>query len=226
MELLTGTEDTLYPDTFRMVTSMETRKPDGKDTEMTLEVYHQDGKGTFMEILSPARSRGTRFLQKDEDLWMYIPKSNSRRAIRLSPKESFQNSVFSNNDVSDLDYSDDYTARFGDSETISHPDLGDAETMVIIAEAKHGKAPYGKIIIWLRENDNMPLRMEYYAKSGTLYKRMILTDFKEMAGKVRPAVMKMTSMIQEGAYTVMSIEEMELLDSVNNRYFNLSYLTR
>ncbi|MFP4383700.1 MAG: outer membrane lipoprotein-sorting protein [Spirochaetia bacterium] len=226
MTLLTGAETVLYPDTFRMVASMDTRKPDGKDSRMRLEVYHHDEKGTFMEILSPARSRGTRFLQKDEDLWMYIPKSNSQRAIRLSPKESFQNSVFSNSDVSDLHYSDDYTARFGDPETISHPDLGETDTTVIIAEAKHGKAPYGKIVIWLRKSDNMPLRMEYYSKSGILFKRMILTDFKQMAEKHRPSTMKMTSMVQDGAFTVMNIEEMELLNTVNDRYFNLSYLTR
>jgi outer membrane lipoprotein-sorting protein len=225
-QMLREIEERMYPDTFRMITTMKTERPGGRDSNMTLEVFHQENEGTFMEILSPSRSRGTRFLQKGDDLWMYIPKSNSRRAIRLSPKESFQNSVFSNNDVSDLNYNDDYAAEYGEPENISHPSLGNITAYVLTAEASHEKSPYGKIIMWIRKEDHMPLKMDFYAKSGTLFKRMILSEFKDMAGKNRPGKMEMISIVQKDAHTILTIEEMEQKESIPNRYFNLSNLTR
>ncbi|WP_394706901.1 outer membrane lipoprotein-sorting protein [Marispirochaeta sp.] len=55
---------------------------------------------------------------------MYNPKSNSSRPLRLSPEQSFQGTVFSNNDVSDQQYTDDYKASLAGEEPLEHPDFG------------------------------------------------------------------------------------------------------
>lgn len=225
-EMLARMESALYPESFFMRTTMETHSPDRRDTTITMQSYHKEGVGTFIEVLAPARSRGMRFLQKEESLWLYNPRSGGRRAIRLSPRESFQGSVFSNNDVGDPTYTDDYSAAYRESVTLDHPSLGPVKTYVIEAAPKHQEAAYGRIVAWIRTSDAAPVQMELYAQSGLLFKRMTLSQFTHLAGRQRPAVMRMDSMIQENTYSVVTIEAMETRNNLADRMFTQANLTR
>lgn len=224
--LLEEAESRIYPDDFFMRSEIATSRPDRRDTTMVIESYFKEGAGTFMEIVEPARSRGMRFLRKDESLWMYNPKSRSRRAIRLSPRESFQGTVFSNNDVGDPDYTDDYDVDYAPQETIEHEQLGTVECYVIEGDASSPSSPYGRIMMWVRTEDLMPVQMEYYAKSGLLFKRMTMLDFGELAGRLRPTRMRMESLEQEDAYSEVIIEEMEIREDLADRMFTQAALTR
>lgn len=225
-EILKEAETVLYPDDFYMEVEMNTHKPDRRDSMMVFKSYYREDAGTFMEVTAPPRSRGMRFLQKDEDLWLYNPRSNSRRAIRLSPRDSFQGSAFSNNDVGDPDYSDDYESAVAGSETFQHDELGEVETIKLELTARRETTTYGRIVMWVRASDYMPLRMEYYAKSGLLFKRMSLSEIEELAGRPRPSLMRMESLEQEGFYSTVKIEEMEARESIPDRYFSQANLTR
>jgi outer membrane lipoprotein-sorting protein len=225
-DMLEEAESRIYPDNFSMRTEIATNRPDRRNTTLVLESYFKEDVGTFMEIVEPARSRGTRFLRKEESLWMYNPKSRSRRAIRLSPRESFQGTVFSNNDVGDPDYTDDYAVRYGDSETIEHEALGAVTCYVIEGDARSPDSPYGRIRMWVRQDDLMPVQMEYFAKSGLLFKRMTMLDIRELAGRLRPTRMRMESLEQEDAYSTVTIEEMEIREDLSDRMFSQAALTR
>lgn len=225
-ELLRAAGDALYPDHFVMQVRMETHRPDRPESGMTIESYHSDEHGTRLEIIEPARSRGTRFLRKGDDLWMFSPRSNSSRAIRLSPRDSFQGSVFANNDIGDPDYSDDYDATYEGTESIEHPETGTVRSRRIEARASHPEAPYGRITMWLRTDDNIPVKMEFYAKSGVLIKRMWLYELTELAGKLRPSIFRMHSLEIEGAYSLVEISELEERSDLSARLFSLNALTR
>ncbi|NBC28470.1 MAG: outer membrane lipoprotein-sorting protein, partial [Spirochaetes bacterium] len=185
-----------------------------------------DGVGTFIEITAPARSRGIRFLSKEENLWLYNPRSNSRRAIRLSPRDSFQGTLFSNHDVGDPQYTDDYEARQLQDEGINHPQMGAVETRVIEALPTTDEAPYGRIKMWLRAEDLIPVQMEYYARSGLLFKRMYLSNITELAGAHRPAVMRMESLQLQNAFSRVEILTLEERTDLSDRRFTEANLTR
>lgn len=224
--LLEQAENSLYPDNFYMRMRIVTERPDRRNTDMVFEVYYKDAVGTFIEIQEPSRSRGIRFLSKEENLWLYNPRSNSRRAIRLSPRDSFQGTLFSNHDIGDPQYTDDYQARRLSDETIEHPELGSVETQVIEATPTSDEAPYGRIVMWLRQADAVPLQMEYYARSGLLFKRMYLSDIRELAGAERPAIMRMESMQLENAFSEIRILALEERNDLSDRRFTEANLTR
>ncbi len=224
--MLEEAETRIYPDNFSMRSEIATTRPDRRDTTLVLDASFKDGVGTFMEIVEPARSRGMRFLRKGDSLWMYNPKSRSRRAIRLSPRESFQGTVFSNNDIGDPDYTDDYNVRYADEETIEHEQFGTVECYVIEGEANSPTSPYGRIMMWIRKDDLMPVQMEYYAKSGLLFKRMTMLDVEELAGRERPTRMRMESLEQEDAYSTVTIQQMEIREDLPDRMFSQAALTR
>ncbi len=242
-ELVELADDALFPRTFVATMRMTTERPGRRTTEMLFENYHQDGEGTFMEVSEPRRSSGMRFLQKENELWMYNPRSSTRRAIRLAPRDSFQGSVFSNNDVSDPKYADDYNARTGEVETIDHPEQGRVQTLRIDAEAAHDQSAYGRIEMWLwPDRDSgagaaavsktdrplrvIPLRIDYYSRSGLLFKRMTLLEIGELAGARRPAVMRMESLEEEDAVTTVRIESLEARETLPTRLFSQQELTR
>ncbi len=225
-ELLRMTEETINPAIYHSQMSITTVKPGQRESTLKMEVYYKENTGAFIEMTAPARSRGLRFLEKEETLYMFNPKSNSRRPLRLSPEQSFQGTVFSNNDVSDPKYTDDYRASIAGDDSFEHPEAGTVNCLIVLAEAKRKEAPYGKIRIWLRKDSLRPLRFDYYAKSGLLFKSMILSDYRELAGALRPARMRMDSYEIEGAWSEVVIDSMEALADIPDSRFSTAALTR
>jgi outer membrane lipoprotein-sorting protein len=225
--LLEQAELVLYPESFYSKVTMTTIKPGKDDKVMVIESYYKKDVGTFMEILAPDRSKGIRFLQKEETLWMFNPKSGSRDSIRLSPKDSFQGSTFSNNDVGDPEYSDDYNCTLADETVIlEHTELGSVECYVLECVASHRDSTYGKVVMWVTKDGYIPLKMDYYAKSGLLFRQMELSGIKEIAGAVRPTIMKMVSLEEQDTFSIAVTEELEERNDLPDSMFTQSALTR
>jgi hypothetical protein len=74
-------------------------------------------------------------------------------------------------------------------------------------------------------SDLVPLRMEYYARSGLLFKRMDLSKIRPFGGITRPSVMRMESLEKKGTITTLTIESMQAKD-VPLTVFNKNWLTR
>jgi hypothetical protein len=192
---------------------------------MTFEGLSRKDRGSYLEITAPARTKGTRFLQLEGSLWMFNPKAGSANALRLSSRDSFQGSTFSNADVGKSQFSEDYAPRLAPEAVLDHPELGAVPCWVIEATAKTEGAAYGKIMMWVRKADFMPLRMEYYAKSGLLFKRMDLSKIRNFGAITRPSVMRMESLEKKGTITTLTLESLEPRD-VPLSVFTKNHLTR
>jgi outer membrane lipoprotein-sorting protein len=224
-ELLAAVDKVLSLEAYVSTVTMETTEAGSTPRSMTFETKSRRDKGTYMEITAPARTKGTRFLQLEGSLWMFNPKAGSANAIRLSAQDSFQGSTFSNADVGKNQFSADYSPSLAPEETIASGDLGMVSCYVVSSVAKTAEAAYGKIMMWLRKSDSMPLKMEYYAKSGLLFKRMELSRIKDFGAITRPSLMRMESLEKKGTITTLSISAMEGKD-VPLSVFNKNYLTR
>jgi len=224
-QLIEEAESVLSPASYYYEMSITTEKPGGSDRTLEMEGYYKEGSGSYIELTGPARSRGIRFLELDDALYMFNPRSNSRRAIRLSPKASFQGTVFSNNDVSDPDYSANYDSRIEGTLRLDHPQLGTVEVIKLIAEAKKQTAPYDKLIMYILPDTYIPVKIDYFAKSGLHFKEMELYDIREMAGRQRPTTWKMRSLEQQDTYSIVTLENMELQD-IPDSQFTRQRLTR
>lgn len=225
-EILRRMEETLFPDTYRMITEMVTVEVDGRERTLELEVFYRRETGSYMEILAPPRSRGTRFLQRDDSLWMFIPRSNARSAVRLAPRDSFQGSVFSNSDVGERSYADDYRGLSPRREMLQHPELGEVEVFVVEAVPRRPEAPYGRIIAYVTVERFIPLRMEYYVRSGLKIKEMHLSEIRKLADRERPTRMEMRALDEEGKVSTLRIRDLEARETLPDRLFSQRHLTR
>ena len=72
----------------------------------------------------------------------------------------------------------------------------------------------------------MPIKFEYYTKSGMLYRVMEFSGFTYIAGRIRPTVMVMEAMDQQGTFSKAVIEDMEIRDDISESMFTQAALTR
>ena len=225
-EVLRRAERSMFPDSFVMRATLRTLESGTEATSMQMDISYKRDVGSRIEILSPARSRGIRLLQKEGALWLFNPMAGTGQAIRLSPKAAFQGSVFSNRDVGDPQYSAQYEVTESDQEVLDHPQLGQVPVLVLVAAARGPDAAYSRVKLFVRASDYLLLEGEYYAKSGLLFKRQLFTDIRELAGRQRPTTMRMVSLDQPNRESVMSIESLQEKPALPDSMFSLAALTR
>jgi hypothetical protein len=224
-KMLAEVDQIRFPDSFTMRVTLTTVSPGEADKVMTMDNTHKKGFGTFLEIQAPARSKGTKMLTQEGTLWMFNPKSGSTKPLRLAPKDSFQGSSFSNSDVSKTTFTEDYTATTEGEETLDTAEFGTVKAWRLRADAANPEASYGKIVLWVRQSDLLPLKFDYYAKSGLLFRQMLLSEYKTMGGRIRATRLEMTSLDKKGTKTTLHIESMEL-KAIPDSLFNLTNLTK
>ena len=225
-QIIRRADQTVFPDEYFMRATLLTTQP-GKDTaSMEMTVTYKRGVGSRIELLSPPRSRGIRFLQKEGALWLFNPQAGTSQAIRLSPKAAFQGSVFSNRDVGDPQYSLEYDMRLAGNETFDHPQLGSVSALVLEGTARNEQVAYSRVKLWVRASDFMLLQGEYYAKSGLLFKRVLFTGVRQMGGRERPTIIRMVSYDQPDRESVLTVSQLEERPDLPDSLFSLAALTR
>jgi len=225
-QIVRKAEQSVYPDNFVMRATIETLKSGEVESHMDMEIRYKRDTGTRIELLAPARSHGVRFLQKEGNLWMFNPRAGSGQAIRLSPRASFQGTVFSNRDVGDPQYTTEYTVRVVGRESIDVQGSGQVDAIVVEGIARNAQVAYAKVRLWIRAKDYMILKAEYFAKSGLPFKTVEFTNIRRLAGKERPSVLRMLSMDQKDRVSIMTIHDLVEDPAMADAIFTLSALTR
>ncbi len=215
---LRNVDDSMYPDVFRSVMEMNTYRKDRRPLEFRY-VIHSKGSGedmkSLMEVVEPARDKGKKILMTGNNLWMYMP--NVSRPIKLSRKQSFMGSTFSNEDLADSTWQDDYSARI----------VNEKEGKFLLRmKAKRDDVAYDRIDMWVEKERRVPVEGRYYGLSGKAIKEIYFSNVKEVAGMLRPLDMKMADLLEEGSYTQVKLVELEGLDSLPDYMFDQTQLGR
>lgn len=224
-EIIHKAENVLNPEKYESASVITNYQNQKVRTTMTIMVFGNGSVGSRSEIIEPARSKGTRILDKDGSLWMYNPKANVKRPLRLSLKESFQGSVFSNYDIMTSKYSDDYTAEL--SGTVSDTFDGvQADCYKLTLIAKRPDVTYESIIFNVRKSDCMPVRMQYFTKSGLKIKEIIFDKAVNLAGAMRPSMYFARSFENTDRTSKIEITKMKSRSDLTDNFFTVQELTR
>lgn len=127
-----------------------------------------------VKFSTPADIRGTAFLQVehsegDDDLWIYLPAlKKSRRLVASNKKDSFVGSDFSYGDVS-LPKVSKYRHTLQRSEQIDGVDCYVIESIPGDDTVK-ANSGYSKKITWVRHDNFVEAKVEYYDLAGRLLK--------------------------------------------------------
>lgn len=189
----------VYGQTAKEIIDKADKKMQGNSSksEMTMRIVRPDWtrevgiKGWALEkeyslmlITSPARDKGSAFLKRESEIWNWQPSID--RVIKLPPSmmmQSWMGSDFTNDDlVKESSIVKDYTHTLAGDTT-----LGNREAWkIILIPHENAAVVWGKIEAYISKDDYLQLLFKYYDEDGYLVNTMVMSDIREMGGRIIP----------------------------------------
>jgi len=148
----------------------------------------------MIAFASPPREKGKRVLMIGDSMWMAVP--GVSKPVRLSGKDAFMGTSFTNDDVMNFDKADDYSSSILGS--------GPAGWKLELA-AKKKTLPYQRVVVEVGP-DYLPLRQEMYLLSGELAKTIEFSAPRDYGSKRRPSTMRVLDAMAKGASTAVTFD--------------------
>ncbi len=174
--------------------SFEDLKASGARRKLGADIVYAKDSGTLIAFTAPAREKGKKMLMIGDSMWMSVP--GVSKPLRLSGKDAFMGTAFTNDDIMNFDKADDYSA------TITASDEG-AWTLDLAARKKSLPYQRARIVVG---RDFLPLRQELYLLSGELAKTIEFSEARDFGSKRRPSTMRVSDAMSRGAATIVRFE--------------------
>jgi outer membrane lipoprotein-sorting protein len=181
-------------------------------------------KKSFDEIVAPEKDAGTRFLLIDKNMWHYVPKL--QQTIKISPSmmlQAWMGSDLTNDDIVKMSsIKVDYTHKLIGSESVDNQKCYKIE----LTPKPDAAVVWGKMIIYARESDCLPVLHEFYNEHGIKKRTWSFSEFKTMHDRVIPTVYKVQSVGKDDQYTIMEIKYVKYNQPIPDKIFTLQNLQR
>jgi outer membrane lipoprotein-sorting protein len=138
---------------------------------------------SLVRFLAPADLAGTSFLQiqqpdGDDGRWLFLPElGRSRRVAGDMRRTSFMGTDFSYADVDRRDLRD------ADVELAGSEKLGSHDCWKVVARPRGDGALYGRIEIWARKDNLVPLKWTMHGRSGVHVKTLTAKEIRRIDGR-------------------------------------------
>jgi outer membrane lipoprotein-sorting protein len=178
---------------------------------------------SFTEYLYPAREQGTKMLKLDDQLWIYSPSSD--RTILIAGHMLRQSVMGSDLSYEDMMEDKKLTDHY-DAEVTGTEEVNGRSCWVVKLTAFDPAVAYQGKKLWVDRERNIPLREEFYAKSGTLLKRTELSDIVNLNGRWFPRKIVFKDMLKDGDGTEFIIGDIEFNVKIDDYIFSKGNLKK
>lgn len=218
-------------DTRKSVMTMELINKRGRIRSRKMLSYSKDygkDKKTIMFFQEPADVEGTGFLtwdynddSKNDDRWLYLPAMKTTRRIsgNSAKTEYFMGSDFTYDDMGNRDVDSDNHILL--KEEIVNGQI----CWVIESTPKVADGMYSKTINWIRKDNHMAVKVEFYDMMGALLKLLEVNQIKEVDGFWAATEMIMTNH-QRNHSTIIRLESMSFNTSIDDVIFTVNSLEK
>lgn len=181
---------------------------------------------------SPEDIKGTAFLQiehsdGDDDLWIYLPAlKKSRRLVSNNKRDSFVGSDFSYGDIL-LPKVDLWRHTLLRSEAVSGQDCYVIQS-VPANDAVRESSGYSKRISWVRKDNFVEAKVQYFDVSGQLFKTQLVSGYQLIDPKKQRwvALRREMSNVQSGHKTVLTFDHVASGVSLSDDAFTTRTIER
>jgi outer membrane lipoprotein-sorting protein len=191
---------------------------------LEIKVWSEGTDKAVVKVLSPAKDRDTGNLRLKFDLWQYLP--NLERTIKIPPSmmlQSWMGSDFTNDDlVKTTSVSRDYTHKIVAEETVN----GIKTYKIECTPKKDAPIAWGKIYMWVRNPDAVPIKQEFYSENGELAKVMTGTDLKTFGAHTVATKLSMTLPRKPGNETRLEYQELRFDHAIPASTFTQEFLKK
>lgn len=218
-EIIKRRDDNEYYDTAQVEAEMIIVNRNRKIIK-TMTSYAQDDNG--LVIFSNPRDRGTKFLKRGDDLWMFFPEAED--LVKISGHMLNQGMMGSDFSYQDMMESDKLTDLY-QFELIGEEELEGRPCYVLEGIAREGKkVSYYKRKSWVDKERFVGLKEELYAQSGRLLKVMSVTKVEEIEGRWYPMESVMEDKLRKNTRTEFIIKSIKFNPQIPAGTFTLENL--
>jgi len=218
-EIILKRDSNEYFDTAQMEAEMIIVSGSRKITKTMVALT--DKKNSLVEFTN-SQDRGTKFLKREGDLWMFFP--DAEEIIKISGhmlNQGMMGSDFSYQDVMEADKLTDLY----DFEIIKEEEFEGRPCYVLEGIAREGvKVSYYRRISWVDKERFIGLKEELYAKSGRILKETKANIIEEIEGRWVPTNSVMENKIRKNTYTEFTITQIIFNLEIPEETFSLQNL--
>lgn len=180
----------------------------------TYRVFFKNDTQTLVSIITPLQEKGNLLLMLKEYLWYYV--KDTRQPIRITPLQRLAGSV-SYGDLTRLSWSQDYKAESIEKDFIKH--LGEmAAAYKLKLNAISEGATYHQIILWVRPDNNAPLKADVFFRSGKHFKTLVFTKYATIHDKLVNTQIKFIDHFNKKHESILDFDQVVVTD-IPDRYF-------
>ncbi|MFP4020176.1 MAG: outer membrane lipoprotein-sorting protein [Halanaerobium sp.] len=181
----------------------------------------QDEENAMAEFTNP-RDRGTRFLKRGDDLWMFFPEAED--LVKISGHMLEQGMMGSDFSYQDMLESDKLTDLY-EFELLGEEEYEGRSAYKLEGIKVPGKeVSYYRRVVWIDSERFVGLKEELYAESGRLLKEAKVLEVEEIDGRWYPVQMIMENKLRKNTSTEFIVKEIEFNPELPEDIFTLERL--
>ncbi len=218
-EIINKRDDNEYFDTAQMEAEMIIVSGSRKITKTMVALT--DKKNSLVEFTN-SQDRGTKFLKREDDLWMFFP--DAEEIIKISGHMLNQGMMGSDFSYQDVMESDKLTDLY-DFEIIKEEEFDGRPCYVLEGIAREGvKVSYYRRVSWIDRERFIGLKEELYTQSGRLLKETKANIIEEIEGRWIPTNSVMENKLRKDTYTEFTITQIKFNLEIPEETFSLQNL--
>jgi hypothetical protein len=198
----------------KVITEVKLFKGDKLDKQRLYHVFIRPNRQSLV-LFQSASEKGQKVLMLDDKFWLLMPRS--KRPIRITPMQKLIGDA-SVGDISNLKWSEDYQATVVDETQ----QIEDKPVVQLKLEGDRNGLTYYTIELWLERDTNIPIKANYYLKSGKLAK-VAQFMFNPDSGHI--GQMTLQDHIQKNRRTEVTYLSNSAA-TLPDRFYNPAYLAR
>jgi Outer membrane lipoprotein-sorting protein len=222
-EIIKKADDKMQGESNESLMKMTIIRPTWK-REITMKGWALGRGYSLILITSPARDKGSAFLKRESEMWNWQPSID--RVIKLPPSmmlQSWMGSDFTNDDlVKESSIVNDYDQILEQDTVINGLDC------YKIVMIPHEEAPvvWGKVVVYIDKQEFNQQLVYYYDEDNFLVNTMILSNIREMGGRIIPTHLEMIPADEPENKTVIDYLQLDFDLNLKESFFSLQNMKR
>lgn len=218
-EIINKRDNNEYFDSVRIEAEMNIVSGGRKITKTMIAL--SDKKNSLVEFTNP-QDRGTKFLKRENDLWMFFP--DAEDIVKISGHMLNQGMMGSDFSYQDIMESDKLTDLY-DFKIIGEEEIDSRPCYILEGVAREGvKVSYYRRVSWVDKERFIGLQEELYAQSGKLLKETKLNEVQEIEGRWISIDSVMENKLRKDTYTGFKIVQIDFNPEIPEGTFSLQSL--
>ncbi|HBF38855.1 MAG TPA: hypothetical protein DDW50_16240 [Firmicutes bacterium] len=203
---------------LEMTIRVETYNKNKIQSPTVMKGYVNHGAMAMLAFLEPDNMKGRKILIKNDDMWIIIPKV--KNPIHVTPSQRLVGGI-SYSDVAKVKFAGDYNAKLIGEEPIAglNSDGTNTDTQTCFAlelSAKEMKQSYPKVMIWVEQQELLPIKADFYALSGKKMMTAFYTAPKQWNGKTIITKMFLFDQVNLSKHFSVEYSDIRITDGLQN----------